>query len=319
MDDSLSFESFFEGAKKAAQKAMEDHGRGEYDEFALHAGVAIERLAKAVLVMRNPLYLVEMRNNGNADLLLYFGGDLELDTTKVRTVGAKEALQRLRRMGVLPPDSQLDRLIDLRNGTAHTTVGDEAKTLLPTLAETTAVLLTATGTTFREFWGRWSRAVIVAVDKRLDEIRRDVEIRIDQARHLFEDRFKNLPEGTMAQVLTASEPHVPRFDVGLDARWLNELPAGSHSFDLATVDCPACSGLATVRLPPSEENTAPRSVDILHCDLCNLYLTGQEEVKASGVWSPLRSSRPPRLITITGIGPVPPLDPDRHPRADPEP
>ncbi|MGW0496946.1 hypothetical protein ACWD0Z_16345 [Streptomyces sp. NPDC003007] len=174
MDDSLSFESFFEGAKKAAQKAMEDHGRGEYDEFALHAGVAIERLAKAVLVMRNPLYLVEMRN-GNADLLLHFGGDLELDTAKVRTVGAKEALQRLRRMGVLPSDSQLDLLIELRNGTAHTTVRDEAKMLLPTLAETTAILLTAVGTSFRVFWGRWSRAVIVAVDKQLDDIRRDVD------------------------------------------------------------------------------------------------------------------------------------------------
>ncbi|MGW6208433.1 hypothetical protein ACWF9B_32915 [Streptomyces sp. NPDC055089] len=309
MDDSLSFESFFEGAKKAAQKAMEDHGRGEYDEFALHAGVAIERLAKAVLVTRNPIYLVEMRN-GNADLLLYFGGDLELDTTKVRTVGAKEALQRLRRMGILPSDSQLDLLIELRNGTAHTTVGDEAKTLLPTLAGTTAVLLTAVGTTFRVFWGRWSRAVIVAVDKQLDEIRRDVEIRIDQARHLFEDRFKDLPEGTMAQVLTASEPHVPRFAPGLDARWLNELPTGGHHFHLAAVDCPACRGLATVRLLPSEEKTVPSSMDMLHCDLCNLYLTGRDEVKASGVGSPFQSNRPPRLITITGVGPIPVLAPE---------
>jgi HEPN domain-containing protein len=53
MDDSLSFESFYEGAKKAAHRAMDDHGRGGYDEFALHAGVAVEKLAEAVLVSKN--------------------------------------------------------------------------------------------------------------------------------------------------------------------------------------------------------------------------------------------------------------------------
>ncbi|MEV0122659.1 integrase [Streptomyces sp. NPDC050703] len=72
MDDALSFESFLEGAKKAAHRAMDDHGRGEYDEFALHGGVAVEKLAKAVLVSMNPVYLLEMRN-GNPDMLLYLG------------------------------------------------------------------------------------------------------------------------------------------------------------------------------------------------------------------------------------------------------
>ncbi|WP_405910418.1 MULTISPECIES: hypothetical protein [unclassified Streptomyces] len=55
MNGSLSSESFYQGAKKAAHKAMDDHGRPEYDEFALHAGVAVEKLAKAVLAAKNPL------------------------------------------------------------------------------------------------------------------------------------------------------------------------------------------------------------------------------------------------------------------------
>jgi hypothetical protein len=304
MDDSLSFGSFYEGARKAAWKAMEDHGRREYDEFALHAGVAIERLAKAVLVGRNPLYLVEMRN-GNADLLLYFGGDLELDTNKVRTVGAGEALRRLRRMGILPPDPQLDLLIELRNGTAHTTIGNQAKVLLPTLTETIAVLLLDVGTNFHAFWGRWSSAVLLAIDKKRDEIQRDVEIRIDQAKHVFEDRFKGLSEDVKAQVLAAFEPHGPRFDLGLKARWLDELPVGGDYFHLATVDCPACEGPATVRFLPSENDTVRGSMDILYCDLCNLHLIGQDEVKASGATSPFQSSRPPRVLTITGVGPIP--------------
>lgn len=101
MDDSLSFESFLEGAKKSAHRAMDDHGRGDYDEFALHGGVAVERLVKAVLVSKNPVYLLEMRS-GSPDMLLYLGGHLEMSADKVRTVGAKDAIKRLRTLGLLP-------------------------------------------------------------------------------------------------------------------------------------------------------------------------------------------------------------------------
>ncbi|MER6236551.1 hypothetical protein ABT185_10855 [Streptomyces clavifer] len=314
MDDSLSYESFFKGAQKAASRAMEDHGRGEYDEFALHAGVAIERLAKAVLVKKNPAYLIEFRN-GNPDMLLYLCGDLELDLDQVRTVGAKDAIKRLRRLSVLSPDPQLDLLIEIRNGAAHTSTGDKAKSHLPTLAVHIGALLRDLGLPESAFWGRWTSAIGVAVDKKRSEIQRDVEIRIKQARHLFEDRFKDLPEGTAAQVLTAAEPRVPRFDPGLNARWLTELPTGDHYFHLATVDCPACKGLATVRLLPSDRGSIPSCMDVLYCDLCSLYLTGQDEVKASGTRSPFQSNRIPRLMTITGVGPVPVLGPGPTPES----
>ncbi|MFD0068723.1 hypothetical protein ACFVJ9_48285, partial [Streptomyces sp. NPDC127574] len=98
MNDSLSSESFFQGAKKAAHRAMDDHGRPEYDEFALHAGVAVEKLAKAVLVSKNPVYIAEIRNN-SADMVLHVGGHLQLDEERVRTVGASEAIKRLQKIG----------------------------------------------------------------------------------------------------------------------------------------------------------------------------------------------------------------------------
>ncbi|MFF3208423.1 hypothetical protein [Streptomyces sp. NPDC002962] len=275
MDDSLSFESFLAGAGKAAYKAMEDHGRGEYDEFALHGGVAVERLAKAVLVKRNPLYLLEMRN-GNADMLLYLGGDLEMEAERVRTVGANEALKRLRRMGVLPSDLQLDLLIELRNGTAHTTVGDEAKTLLPTLAETIAILLKAVSMSAEQFWGRWISAVNVAVDKQRDALQRDVEIRIKQARHLFDDRFKGLPDGAKERAL--AEP--------FDGPTAVAVTGSDESLIalISTLACPACGGEAHIRVTPirSTATGAEVTVDLLDCPLCGLKLTGPEEINASG-------------------------------------
>ncbi|WP_430376683.1 hypothetical protein [Streptomyces sp. B1-3] len=278
MDDSLSFESFLEGAKKAAHRAMDDHGRGEYDEFALHGGVAVERLVKAVLVSKNPVYLLEMRN-GNPDMLLYLGGHLEMSADKVRTVGAKDAIKRIRTLGLLPPDPKLDLLIELRNGTAHTTVGDQAKTLLPALAENVASLLKDIDLPEEGFWGRWTSAMKVAVDKQRSEIERDVEIRIRQARHRFDDRFAGLPEGAKEKILLEARPTTADIAAGPISitSWKNLLAM------IATMPCPACGGQAQVNLAPSNETAEANLMPgRLCCHLCALELSGLDEIRASG-------------------------------------
>ncbi|WP_328735146.1 hypothetical protein [Streptomyces bobili] len=279
MDDALSFESLLSKARHAAQKAMDDHARGEYDEFALHGGVAFERLAKAVLVSKNPAYLVEMRN-GNSDMLLYLCGDLELKADKVRTVGASEAIKRLRRMKVLPEDAQLDQLIDLRNGTAHTTIGDQAKALLPTLAENVEALLKHLGQPLGAFWGRWTSAVHVAVDEERDEIQRDVEIRIKQARHLFDDRFKGLPEGAKERIL--KEPHRGE---GMLIGPITMKNGDKILFIVGSVPCPACGGKASMTLTPitQPDATADMAADSFQCHLCGLELNNPIEIRAAGV------------------------------------
>ncbi|MFJ7496050.1 hypothetical protein ACIQZB_33740 [Streptomyces sp. NPDC097727] len=275
MDESLSFESLLEGAKKAGHKAMDDHGRGEYDEFALHGGVAVERLAKAVLVSKNPVYLLEMRN-GNPDMLLYLGGHLEISADKIRTVGAKDAIKRLRTMGLLPPDTQLDLLIELRNGTAHTTVGDQAKALLPALADNVAALLNGIGLGNDDFWGRWSSAMYIAVDRQRDEVERDVELRIRQAWHRFSDRFAGLPEGAMEKVL--EEP----------TEGIRTITLSNHDdllIGLSSAPCPACGRPAHVRFAPAVSDGIGTVLEVtaLHCTLCALDLNSHAEIKAAQV------------------------------------
>ncbi|MEV5370531.1 hypothetical protein AB0N12_14440 [Streptomyces albogriseolus] len=285
MDDSLSFESFLKGARTAAQKAMDDHARGEYDEFALHGGVAFERLAKAVLVSKNPAYLVEMRN-GNSDMLLYLCGDLKKPPKNVRTVGAMEAVGRLRSMGLLSQDEQLDDLIALRNGTAHTTIGDQAKTLLPALAENVEALLKHLNQPTGVFWGRWASAIGAAVDKERDEIQRDVEIRIKQAKHLFEDRFKGLPDDVKERALEA-RPGLPRSITILDSTKLLAL--------ISTMSCPACGALAQVKMRPEVDESAEKALRLgeLTCQICGLELIGQDEIQAAGISS--LAVPPPRI------------------------
>ena len=104
------------GARKFARSALDAHATGDDEVFLLHAGVSIERLAKATLAHRNPFLLLEMR--GSEDALFQFAGIEE--GKKVRTIGAGQAIARLRRVDILPPkDTELDELIELRNGVAH--------------------------------------------------------------------------------------------------------------------------------------------------------------------------------------------------------
>ncbi|WP_432101024.1 hypothetical protein [Streptomyces sp. WAC 04229] len=267
MDDSLSFESFYEGARKAAYRAMDDHARREYDEFALHAGVAIERLAKAVLYKLNPLYIASGK--------VHLGGQ----KARIYTITAMEALNRLSSLNILKVDDALKLLIEQRNGTVHASVGDEAKIHIPTLAKAVDPMLKHLDLSAVDFWGRWASAVNVAVDKQRNEIQRDVEIRIKQTRHLFEDRFKGLPQGIKERAIS-SELHVSTaaFDyvVEIDGKTLPSsimTPGGP---------CPSCTADTTL-LFGMVDRTADQTQYAPHgitCHICGLTLHGFDEMAA---------------------------------------
>ncbi|MES9519767.1 hypothetical protein [Streptomyces capoamus] len=276
MDDSLSYESFFGSAKKAAHLAMGDHGRGDYSEFALHAGVSVEHLAKATLFSKNPIYIAEMRN---ADMLLYFGGDLPLPMKKVRTVGAKEAIARLRRIGVLPGDDDLDLLIEMRNGAAHASSdGNEAKEKVLTFARTVQALLDHLGEKLVTFWDRWTEAVWSAVNEQEDEVFRDMRLRITHARHAFDDRFKGLPDHVKQNALAPSGPtleDVLSTPLGITSN-------GNPALLVSGGACPACTGPTVLRFERTFQEGTKTSYapTALGCHLCTFRAEGYEEMAA---------------------------------------
>lgn len=287
MNESLSSENFFQGAKRAAHKAMNDHGRQEYDEFALHAGVAVEKLAKAVLVLKNPVYIAEIRNN--ADMLLHLGGHLPLDEGKVRTVGASEAIKRLQKIAVLQADSQLDLLIEMRNGSAHTSPDSTlAKGMISPLTRTIETLLNDLGRPLDEFWERWTNAVKNAVNEQEDQVFRDVQLRIAQARHAFEDRFVGLPAEVKAGALKAPQPGT--------AEWFAK-PIEIMNGDVLMLktsggDCPACGGQGFLTFEPVHHTATGTTfaANGFGCDLCNFNVSGPDEMAA------LRKANIPALM-----------------------
>ncbi|WP_432043781.1 hypothetical protein [Streptomyces cadmiisoli] len=274
MDDSLSSESFLQGAKKAAHKAMDDHGRPEYDEFALHAGVAVEKLAKAALAAKNPLYIAEIRN---ADTMLYLGGHLQIDDDKVRTVGAKDAIVLLRKIGVLPQKDDL--LIAMRNGAAHAAPDSaKAKGMISPLARTIETLLGDLGKPLDEFWERWTDAVKDAVNEQEDQVFRDVQLRMVQARHAFADRFVGLPAEVKEGALKAPQPRKEEWFV----RPTEVVKDGIVVLKTSGGDCPACGGQGLLTFEPVGRTGTDThySANGFGCYLCNFEANGPEEMAA---------------------------------------
>jgi hypothetical protein len=255
---------------------MDDHARGEYDEFALHGGVAVERLAKALLVSKNPIYIAELR--GSTEMLFHLGGHRAAG--KVRTIGAAEALARLRTLDVLGADKQLDLLIDVRNGVAHTTSAEQAKSLMPVLAQTVETLLEDVDSPLESFWGRWTTTARLAVDNKRSRVYRDVQVRIRQARHAFEDRFKGLPEGAKERAMSTPVPEDGH------QRGIYKVTATGEDYLLTVAPalCPACEGRAWLRLRTLTQSSTDITLSTvaLSCPLCGLELNGKDEIDASG-------------------------------------
>ncbi|MFK4096735.1 hypothetical protein [Streptomyces anthocyanicus] len=289
MNDSLSYEGFFQGSKKAAHRAMDDHGRAEYDEFALHAGVAVERLAKAVLVSKNPIYIAEIRN---ADMMLHLGGHLQMVESKVRTVGAKDAIARLRRIGVLDADPQLDLLIEMRNGAAHASPDStKAREMISPLAQTIETLLGDLDMPLDAFWERWTDALRAAVNEQEDEILREIQLRVTHARHAFEDRFVGLPPEIKERALKGP-PSKPV------KRGIEEIAIkGAGVIALKTTGgvCPACGGqgyLTFERERADDDNGKSRYfANAFDCYLCSFMVSGPVEMAAFRVVNSTPSAR----------------------------
>ncbi|KOU94775.1 hypothetical protein ADK94_01055 [Streptomyces sp. XY593] len=120
---------------------------------------------------KNPIYVAEMR--GSAEMLFHLGGHRAAG--KVRTIGAAETVSRLRTLQILPTDGQLDLLIDLRKGVAHSTGGEHGRALLATLAKSVQALHVGLATPLASFWGRWDSAVRIALDHQRDQTEREVQ------------------------------------------------------------------------------------------------------------------------------------------------
>ncbi|MES4909595.1 MULTISPECIES: hypothetical protein [unclassified Streptomyces] len=279
MDGSLSFESLLRGARKFAWSAHEAHGLGDEEVFLLHAGVSIERLAKAALVRKSPFLLMEMK--GKDDTLFHLTGVRQ--ATKLRTVGASQAISRLRDMAVLPrQDADLDQLIELRNGVAHLMASaDEAFDGLTVFCRVTNQLLDHLVQEQDLYWGSWSNLVSITLNDAQEKVERDVARRIEQARRLLKKRFDGLPEEALDSYVDTR----PSVEYGLQVSEKH----GPKVFVPRL--CPACENLALVIAGPpyyiKRDEPGKSFAEGFLCLVCRFALE-RHELSAAGIPESLR-------------------------------
>ncbi|MEU3787534.1 hypothetical protein [Streptomyces sp900129855] len=288
MDSPVTFDRLYEGAKRFAHLAMEAHAEEDQEVFLLHAGVSVERLAKAALARVHPTLLTEV--NGKDDMLLHFAGALSKPPVRLRTIGASTAIGRLRKMDVLPQRQKssseaddLDGLIELRNGVAHLGT-DDVEDYLGTFVATVDKLLQHLGQGGGSFWESWSDTVQVIEDDRADRLQRDVRLRMNQARQRFRTRFADLPEGAVDGVEQA-----------VSERGLTVVEVGPEQALFQTLSqCPACGREAAALFLAVDGDSPLFDLELkaegLLCGLCGFRLSSPEEIEAAGLPAVLQHS-----------------------------
>jgi hypothetical protein len=280
MDESLSYESLLAGAKKFAGLALQAHRDRDDEVFVLHTGVSIERLMKAALAKTNPVLLMETGAVKDDRALLHFAG-LRPHTERVRTVSASAALSRIRSAGWLTKDSDLDELIELRNGVVHLGPTEaESADVLATFGRTTNALLAHLGIDLMDYWGNQYSVIEISLNDQLERVERDVKRLIEQARHRYRERTRGLPS-TAVQALREKAV----------LTGLTYPTERDGQFTVGHVVCPACENphAAVMLFTSGVESDRASAVERREsyagytCTLCELPLETIEHVEAAGI------------------------------------
>jgi hypothetical protein len=273
------------GFAVSALAAMSD---GKHSVFLLHSATALEHLAKAALAARHPsLIAVAAKDNFESLLLLVGETKAAKPGAKIRTIGAREALDRAGRYApectALIDDLRL--LIWVRDGVVHLADASAAtvhEVLVPYL-KASEELREVLGIDRGAYWNGFVDLVDEALKEHVEQARLRVEAALAVARREFERRFAKDSDGAKKAVLTAiEESYFPL-----------------EKYEEQPLDCPACGTPAVVSGALHEEydedwdhregilvgvHLLVRFIPIrLPCRACHLRLSGRDEMDAAGI------------------------------------
>jgi hypothetical protein len=286
-DDSLSAR-LARSSSEFAVSALGAMSDGKHSVFLLHSATALEHLAKAVLAAQHPS-LIAVAAKDNFESLLHLVGETKVAKpgAKVRTIGAREALERAGRYA-----SECASLIDdlrplilVRDGVAHLADASSAsvdEVLVPYL-KASEDLREVLKIDRAVYWDGFVDLVDQALKENVEQARLRVEAALAVARAEYERRFMELDDDVRKVVITAIEE--------------GYYPLAEYEQQLH--DCPACGTEAivfgTLREEYDEDWDDREGVLLnvhltvwfvptgLLCRACHLELRGRDEMKAVGM------------------------------------
>lgn len=194
---------------------------------------------------------------------------------------------------VLTADTDLDLLIAMRNGAAHAAPNSaQAKGMISPLAWTIETLLNDLGKPLDAFWERWTDAVKNAVNEQDDQVFRDVQLRITQAKHAFDDRFAGLRAEVKVRALTVPKSALSEWVETVEIR-----SGGVPVLKASGGDCPACGGRGVLTFEPTHQTGTDThySSNGFACSMCGLQVNGPDEMAA------LRKANTAAPGTVTSV------------------
>jgi hypothetical protein len=270
-----------ESARRHARSALREFTDEAYGQVvaALHAGIAIEHLAKRCLAEISPVLIAE--NDLNS--LLMLSGNAKLSKAlayQIKTVSATEACKRVKQLYPNfpyrpgPPD---DDLFVIRNAAAHLGVTDTGpmRQAVRLMVRMLNFLIGILNLDPEEFWGDSLPAAVELIDEAASAVRAMVAAKYSAASIRLEERLADLDPAQREAVLHA---------VAGQHRWQIE---GSLGWP-----CPVCHQDAwlecqreTAGEPQSALDSAGEPItiveavlypDIFYCSACGLQLDGDE-------------------------------------------
>jgi hypothetical protein len=197
--------SLLDTARHHAQIALRDFTKdgNEMAISALHAGIAVEHMAKGYLSSLHPVLLAE--KGCDMDTLLHLVGKGELAKSApytIKTIGGIEACRRARNF--CPEfrfSEQADGLIfSVRNSVGHLGLGADIRKAIRIMVRLVEPLLDAVDYNRARFWGNRLSTVDMLQDENIDELQAILQMKYDAARDFLEASFSGLEPVEQATV-----------------------------------------------------------------------------------------------------------------------
>jgi hypothetical protein len=197
------YRSLLDSARHHAHVALADFTKdgNEMAISALHAGIAVEHLAKCYLAMQHPMLLAD--KSCDVDTILHLTGKSELAKTppyNIKTLGAVEACKRVRYLlAEFRFNEQVDGfLFDVRNSVGHLGIAVDVRKAIRAMVRLAGPLLSAIGYDRVSFWGNKLQAVDALYDETISELEAILQAKYEAARNTLASALAGLDASQQA-------------------------------------------------------------------------------------------------------------------------